>query len=175
MPARRADQAASQAGRKVRVGVTVLTTVPELLGAGVLACVLGSDPTADPAESVRPQSQVATVLRPDRIVVRECGEHFEFVEVATFTGREDIVEFAAAALVTAPKTALRCLCTGNPLVVLEAEGAPIGSITVHHARSIGFTHWSCRASLVDSETFLRWFDARGIPGPRADWEDDRRV
>jgi hypothetical protein len=67
------------------------------------------------------------------------------------------------------------MCTGNPLIVLEAAGQPIGSITVHHARSIWFTQWSCHARLVDPEALLRWFDARGIAGPREEWDEHRAI
>jgi hypothetical protein len=87
--------------------------------------------------------------------------------------REDVLSLSAALLVTEPKQAFHCMCDGSPAIhVLKAQ-REILSITIHHGTAIRASIWQSDAPLSDSEPLLRWFDSRGIPGPRREVEEEK--
>lgn len=59
-----------------------------------------------------------------------------------------------------------CPCIGNPLISLYKEGKEILQLSNHHSKSIRCSLYENDIPLVKQETWLAWFDERGIPNPR---------
>ncbi len=87
--------------------------------------------------------------------------------------RQDVLSLSAALLVTEPKRAFHCMCDGSPAIHVSKAQREILSITIHHGTAIRASIWQSDAPLSDSEPLLRWFDSRGIPGPRREVEEEK--
>jgi hypothetical protein len=119
---------------------------------------------------VKPDELARLIDRADRLAVKEnlFGEGAVLFESSD---RNDLDALKAALQVERPGRFMHCMCNGNPVIVLSANGEPIGRITNHHAKLIRCDLWRSDAPLADTEALLRWFDERKIPGPRKEYEE----
>ncbi|HZI58777.1 MAG TPA: hypothetical protein VFF39_18485 [Verrucomicrobiae bacterium] len=79
---------------------------------------------------------------------------------------KDIAELMRAISVAPPRGWFRCACIPPIEIDLSARGKSLGVITIQESLTIGFSRWSGDARLADEEKLLKWFDVRGITGPR---------
>jgi hypothetical protein len=90
------------------------------------------------------------------------------------TDRRDLEALKSAFQVKRPETQLHCCCIGEPHILLYANGREIARLSSHHARSVRCGIWKSDAPIADVQAFLRWFDERGMPTVRTDYEQDRQ-
>jgi hypothetical protein len=79
--------------------------------------------------------------------------------------RHDI-EALAQSLKLGEPPGVHCMCVGSPEICLYVGDKEIGSFTNHHAMLIRSALWKSDVPIVDQEAFLKWFDDRGMSGPR---------
>ncbi len=135
----------------------------------VLAVSSASAGEEQKTHPVRPTDLLLTTGRADRIVVFDWSTPPK--TLYTTTSKRDISALANALAVEPPKGWLRCACIPEIEVELSCGGKPLGSISLQRDLTIGFTQWSGDARLAAPEKLLRWFDARGINGPRRVFEE----
>ena len=126
--------------------------------------------TQRPDSRVEPEQLRNAILKADRIVVLQSPRQGSR-ELFSSTTRADIESFAAAIKVVKPKTRFHCMCDGTPAIQLFNGEELVVSITSHHGRSVRCSLWQSDAVLEDTETWLNWFDDRGIRGPRVEFEE----
>jgi hypothetical protein len=135
----------------------------------VLAVSSASAGEEQKTHPVRPTDLLLTTGRADRIVVFDWSTPPK--TLYTTTSKRDIAALANALIVEPPKGWLRCACIPEIEVELSRGGKALGSISLQRDLTIGFTQWSGDARLAAPEKLLRWFDARGINGPRRGFEE----
>lgn len=86
------------------------------------------------------------------------------------TDPQDISAFGAASEVTPAPQGWFCMCTGSPAVVLYRRDEQLATISNHHGRSMRCSLWSSDAELRDSEKWIQWFDSRGMPQVRQEFD-----
>jgi hypothetical protein len=65
-----------------------------------------------------------------------------------------------------------CICRGTEAVRLYRGEEELALVINHHGVSVRCSLWSTSdAILEDGEAWARWFDARGMPGPRQERAD----
>jgi hypothetical protein len=62
--------------------------------------------------------------------------------------------------------AVPCRCVAAPVIELYYRKKYVGWIAVHDGVSIRTSLWNSDAEIADKERFLKWFDRRGMAGPR---------
>jgi len=80
--------------------------------------------------------------------------------------RKDISELKQSLIVEPPTEWFRCACMPMLEIELSRRGKEIRVISVFDELTIEFSGWSGDARISNREKLLRWFDARGITGPR---------
>jgi hypothetical protein len=80
--------------------------------------------------------------------------------------RKDISQFKESLIIEPPTEWFRCACLPTLEIELSRRGKEIGVISVFEELTLEFSGWSGDARISDQEKLLRWFDARGITGPR---------
>lgn len=118
---------------------------------------------------VKPEELANLIDRADRIVILE-SPMAKAPVLYESTARQDLDALKAALRVLVPEDPLHCMCIGAPAIELYSKGKRIESITNHHGRFLRCGLWMSDAPIADSEAFLKWFDERGIVGPRAEWD-----
>lgn len=121
----------------------------------------------------RPKELLTAIGHADKIVVYD-GTPFSYVDGEKATPRilyssvspKDILELKQSIVIEPPKEWFRCACYPPIEITLSRTGKEIGIISVFEGLTIGFSEWSGDVRLTDREKLLRWFDVRGIPGPR---------
>jgi hypothetical protein len=143
------------------------------IGLAFLALVAVADANArENKGSVEPAKLSALIKQANKIVVFE-----EPVEDATVlfssTNVNDIAEFNKALTVVVPsrEDGFHCMCLGSPAIRLYRGETELALISNHHGLSVRSSLWTSDAMLKDTEKWLRWFDARKLPGPRKEVED----
>lgn len=131
-------------------------------------CIVAASAETQKEERPVDPGQLTTLIRQaNKIVVTmntsSAGEQVLYHS----TARKDLDEFAEAVAVTVPQRHLRCFCIGSPLIHLYRDEQKLVSISDQHRYRIRCSLWSSDAPLVDSAKWVRWFDARNIPGPGA--------
>ena len=108
------------------------------------------------------------IRQADRIEVREPmdGKALLYSTV----DRKDIEALAEAVDVIAPAHWFYCMCLGDPILHLYKKDVKLGQISNHHGTSIRTSIWVANGELKDAEKWLRWFDQRGLTGPRREVE-----
>src|SRR5262249_30888903 len=112
--------------------------------------------------------------RADRVVVSNTPRDKAKVLYES-ADRKDLDALKKALKVTNPDRPLHCMCDGTPAIDLYAKGERIGRLTNHHALLVRSDLWKSDARLADPEPLLRWFDDRKVPGPRAEFDEARRL
>lgn len=118
---------------------------------------------------VIPGELTALIEQADKLVVLESPMRDAKI-LFTSCDRKDLVELKEAAVVAVPipGPGFHCMCIGTPAIQLYKNNEKLALITNHHGMTIRCAIWSSDADLVDSEKWLKWFDTRGISGPRAE-------
>lgn len=111
----------------------------------------------------------AAITGADRIVVHENLSKDAKLLYSSTSG-EDIAAFRDAVTIVPPKDGegFHCMCLGTPAVRLYSGEKEVVLVTNHHGQSIRTSLWTSDARLKDQESWLRWFDARGMKEPRAE-------
>jgi hypothetical protein len=119
---------------------------------------------------VRPEKLAALIDEADEVRVTDFGDsRFYYVS----NDRDDLDALKAAIHLERPEEHEHCMCAGSPMIELYRDGKKIGQITNHHAIRLRCNLWWSDARIVDAESFLRWFDERGIDWPRQEYEEAR--
>lgn len=129
---------------------------------------------------VRPAELRATIVHASKIVVYDStpaistdGADVPARVLYSSDSAKDILELSDAIVIERPESWFRCACIPPIEIVLSRDGEKLGVISVYQELTIGFSRWSSDARIKDEERLLRWFDARGITGPRRSVEEIR--
>lgn len=136
---------------------TCLTT---LLVAGLLSADEGP-------HAVSPAEQLA-IRRADTIMVLGGGPPYS--PVYSSTNPKEISELRTVVAIEPPRGWFRCACFPELEVTLSRKGKELGVIAIQENLTIGFSRWSGDAVAASQKSLLKWFDARGINGPRRSYE-----
>ena len=100
-----------------------------------------------------------------RIVVRKSEVNDTILYESN--GKGDLALLAEVLRILPPdKKAKPCHCVGSPIIELYYRKHYVGWIAVHDGVSIRTSRWNSDGRIADPERFLKWFDRRGIAGPR---------
>lgn len=86
---------------------------------------------------------------------------------------KDVAQLKAALRLDPEGGGFRDMCAGQPAIRLYKEGKSIARLSFHHGSAIRFDQWDSDVPITDPEPLLRWFDERGISGPRKEVEESR--
>jgi hypothetical protein len=130
----------------------------------------------------RPAELPATVSRADKILVTDSTPSFSpdgtaapATALYSSTQRKDISELRDSFIFQPTSGWFRCACIPTVEITLSKSGQELGVIWIFDDLTIGFSDWSGDVRLSDPERFLRWFDHRGIAGPRRGFEGIRAL
>ena len=70
------------------------------------------------------------------------------------------------AIVPTDGDAVPCRCVGAPVIEFYYRKRYVGWVALHDGGKIRTSFWNTDAAIADLERFLKWFDRRGIAGPR---------
>ncbi|MCU1308970.1 MAG: hypothetical protein JWO20_95 [Candidatus Angelobacter sp.] len=122
---------------------------------------------------VRPTELLDIIGRADKVILYDStpamyvsGGSVPPAILYSSTNPRDISELKESIAVERPKSWFRCACIPPIEIVLSLRGRKLGVISVYEELTIGFSRWSGDARAAKQEKLLRWFDARGITGPR---------
>ena len=121
---------------------------------------------------VDPQQVRALLATASRIVVAESPLPNAAVLFES-TRNADAVELAAALKIAVPEERFHCMCLGAPALYAYSGEKLVLELTNHHGVSVRCSLWDSDAPLTDQESWLNWFDSRGIAAPRAEVEETR--
>lgn len=110
------------------------------------------------------------ISRAERIIIKEYPASNARILFES-TQQKDIKEFRESLIISKPEEWFHCMCNGRPAVYLYKGKNELVQITNHHATSIRCSLWESDVPIADREKWLRWFDDRGIDGPRKEVEE----
>ena len=124
--------------------------------------------TGNKLPSVISPSELSELIhKADKLVVYHGeGEH---KVIFTSSNRRDLEELNAS-IVIQPGDGMLCACLGGPVIALFRQGKQIGYLTNQFGHAIRTSLWEMDAVIQDQQKWLHWFDARGIKGPRREFE-----
>jgi hypothetical protein len=67
-----------------------------------------------------------------------------------------------------------CMCSGTVALVFRRGGENLGTVTLHHGESLRWEPFFDNAPLVESDPILDWLSARGVTGPREEFDEAER-
>ena len=91
-------------------------------------------------------------------------------EIYTSKDPKDIQALRKSFKISIPRETIMCACLGSETIKLYRANKELVSITNHHGQMIGVSLWTGLVKPVDHELWLKWFDDRGINGPRREFE-----
>src|SRR5262245_40089779 len=89
------------------------------------------------------------------------------------TDKKDFDDLQKSLVLDLPGESFHCMCYGSPAIYLYGPGGDIVELTNHHGRSVRCSLWTSDVLLKNNEKWLSWFDRRGMPGPRQEFEKER--
>lgn len=107
----------------------------------------------------------------DRIVITDGPDS---TVMFSSTLAQDVRSFDQALDVAAPARWTHDMCEGSPAIHIYRGDKEIVLITYHHGTAIRTSLWDSDAPLRSNVLLLKWFDDRGIGGPRSEMEFQRR-
>jgi len=123
--------------------------------------------------SVNPTELLVALSQADKVVVfdgtpalYEDGRQAPQPILYSSDRAKDIRELRDAVSVKAPNEWFMCACAPIVDVALFRDGKKIGSISIYEGIAVGFSDWDGNAWPINQERLLRWFDRRGVTGPR---------
>jgi hypothetical protein len=142
-------------------------------------CSLADDNRTHPA---RPAELLVAISQADKILVSDStpslyrdGTSAPATALYSSTQRKDISELQDSFVFQPTSGWLRCACFPPIEITLSKGGQELGVVWVFDDLTIGFSDWSGDVRLADPDRFLRWFDHRGITGPRRGFERIRAM
>lgn len=100
-----------------------------------------------------------------RIVIRKSEVNDKIIYESN--KKPDLRLLREAMQIMPPKPeAVPCRCVAAPVIELYYRKKYVGWIAVHDGVSIRTSLWNSDAEIADKERFLKWFDRRGMAGPR---------
>lgn len=159
----------------------MISVMPAVMLASGLAARSQAEPQIDPdltgagpkqgkERMVEPELLLSSLSAADRVVVLDTPFKDSAVLFSS-SKKNDLDELRVALVVVRPDSWFHCMCMGAPAIELYKGTERLATVTVHHGRSIRTSLWDSDAMLSDPERLLRWFDARGIDGPRREVEE----
>jgi hypothetical protein len=121
--------------------------------------------------AVRPEDLAGLIDGADKLVVLRSPREGSPILYES-SDRRDLDALKAALRVERPDEHLHCMCDGSPAITLYIKGEQVGQITNHHGLVVRCNLWDSDAPIADAQAFLKWFDARNIPGPRREYEEN---
>jgi len=119
---------------------------------------------------------LAAVDRADKLAVYNYAfkaEHQNQTILYSSSRRKDISQLKQSLVIEPPKEWFRCACAPMLEIRLYRKGKELGVISLFDQLTIEFSEWSGDARIADQEKLLRWFDVRGLTGPRRAIETDQ--
>jgi hypothetical protein len=108
----------------------------------------------------------------DRIVVKGSPRPDAWTLLES-TEKKDLEELMESLVLKTPTHWFHCMCDGTPAIYVYERGRQRLELTNHHGQSIRCSLWDSDVHISDPEKWLYWFDHRGIPGPRQEFENLR--
>jgi len=144
----------------LRLPAAVLT-----LALATLGCT--ADETPPPGD---PAAVLALVSGADRLEVTEDGSSgsptiYESSDPRDISALHDALDFVT------PEELVLCACIGSPAIHLFLGDTKLGVVTNHHGLRVRSSEVAGDLELRDPQRWLAWFDARGLTGPREEFED----
>ena len=121
---------------------------------------------------VRPSQLYALLEKADQVIVSEpeVGEGKARVLFSS-SNPKDIFELREAITLEPPGEWFVCACIGSPEIRLLQKRKELAFLSNQHGTVLHTSLWSGEARIKDPEKWLHWFDARGIAGPRKEFEE----
>jgi len=123
--------------------------------------------------AARPSELLAAIGHADKIVVYDSSPTISTdggspspAVLYSSTNPKDISGLQQSIQMERPREWFRCACIPPIEIELSRNGREIGVISVYDDPTIGYSLWSGDVRLSNREKLVRWFDARGIDGPR---------
>jgi hypothetical protein len=120
--------------------------------------------------SVKPAQLTRLIQQADQLVVY-AGDMQPDGILYSSSNRKDLDELNTAIEIE-PGGGMVCACIGQPGIRLMRQGKVIGYLLNQSGHAIRSSLWASDAVIKDQEKWLRWFDDRGIAGPRQEVERD---
>lgn len=124
---------------------------------------VGDDPTQASLDEA--------LTKADRVRVIAGGMYRDFaigMEILAEESDPEIVAELVKALrvVDDPSTFNHCMCLGHPAIEFYSGTEMIGTLAIHHGKSIRWPLWKHDAILVDNGGLLAWMASHGIEADR---------
>jgi len=128
----------------------------------------------------RPRELLAAIDEANKIVVYDAMPVISMgqgsppaVPLYSSEDRSDISALHDSLVMEKPRAWFRCACIPEVDIELWQKKHLIGVISYYNESTLGFSRWSGDIRLADGERIVKWFDARGISGPRRILEEDQ--
>jgi len=150
----------------MRLGVAVTLAV-------VVGCIHPLQAEEPTNHAVNPSELLVAVSQADKVVVfdgspaiHEDDRQAPQPILYSSDRAEDIRELGDAVSVKPPNEWFMCACLPIVDVALFRDGKKIGLISIYEGIAVGFNDWDGNAWPMNQQRLLRWFDRRGVTGPR---------
>ncbi len=123
---------------------------------------------------VKPAQLYALIQKADQVIVSEpeVGSEGQVKVLFSSSDPKDISELRKAITLEPPGAWFVCMCIGSPQIRLLRKGKELVFLSNQHGTVLHTSLWSGDARIKDPEKWLHWFDARGITGPRKEFEQE---
>lgn len=120
-------------------------------------------------------NQLQSLIRKaDKIVVLQ--DLFKNSKVLfTSTDAKDRDDLVAAIQIVDTDRQMHCMCDGSPIIRLYHQGKLLVQVSNHHGNLLRCSLWSSDIPIKDQGAWLRWFDDRGMDGPRQEVKEDEEL
>jgi len=115
----------------------------------------------------------ARITGADRLVVLSLDPAGQEWPAYESSNPQDLAQLAEALRVDPEGGGFRDMCDGQPAIRIYRGKEALGRISFHHGTALRYNRWETDLPITDPEPLLRWFDARGIDGPRKEVEENR--
>ncbi|RBP45948.1 hypothetical protein DES53_102332 [Roseimicrobium gellanilyticum] len=113
------------------------------------------------------------IAKADRLVI--LGDPFQGRQMLyESTDREEIELLGRALKVEQPEMSFACACAGTESMNFYRAEKLLARVSNHHGVFIRCTLWSSDAALTNPELMVRWFEERGMFGPRREVNENAR-
>jgi hypothetical protein len=123
---------------------------------------------------VKPEELLALIDQADKIAVYDYADVYN-ARLLYSSMNAKVISGLKAAMAVAPASkadeATLCMCISYPEIRLYRRQKELARFSLVTGIFVRTTIWSHQARIVDEEKMLRWFDARGIHGPRRESKD----
>lgn len=125
---------------------------------------------------VKPEELLALIAQADKVAVYNYAD-VDNAKLLYSSANAKVISGLKAAMAVEPVLdehgSGHCLCMAYPEIRLYRQRKELARISFVHGTFVNTTLWDHQARILDEEKLLRWFDARGIHGPRRESIDRR--